>query len=315
LTPQKDDPRAVEFQALFATLAQRGLGSAEQILQAASSDREFYDICQKISLLYMEISSISERGANLFVGPVDPALVKSWRDYERSYASAINHLSLCELVGADTDEIPFKPGSNLSTMWKYADARGAALEIGVDKAVAFMEERLEDDAIQWPENYAEELQDGLSGLRQLTTTTLCLRGVFRRRQMVPMVLIPRQVSNHYGENEKLSMQTHLRQAHDAFIYDAPFASIALLRSLMEVVLQKHYASKEENADSCDLKDLIDAAIGLPKSVHPGRLQRLRKLANSILHFGNRGSVLPDSLEQGVIDFMLAVRDLIEGATR
>jgi len=67
-----------------------------------------------------------------------------------------------------------------------------------------------------------------------------LRGVFRRRALVPFVLFPRQVAAWQGQEEMLSIYQNLREAHEAFIFGTPFAALSLMRSIMEVVLRDHY---------------------------------------------------------------------------
>ena len=39
------------------------------------------------------------------------------------------------------------------------------------------------------------------------------------------------------------MLTNLQQAHDAFVYGAHYAALALMRSIMEAVLRDHYGAE------------------------------------------------------------------------
>ena len=96
---------------------------------------------------------------------------------------------------------------------------------------------------------------------------------------MPFVLIPRHVSKHHGETEKLSLLTHLQQAHDAFIFGVPFAALALMRSILETTLKRHYQTR-----GGDLEELIDNCRDLPRGAFKINLHRLRRLTNDILHF-------------------------------
>ncbi len=70
----------------------------------------------------------------------------------------------------------------------------------------------------------------------------------------------------------------LRQAYEAFIYGSPFAAIAMMRAILEVLLKEQYSST-----GADLNELISTAKRLPEDVPRARLHRLRWLANLFLH--------------------------------
>jgi hypothetical protein len=125
---------------------------------------------------------------------------------------------------------------------------------------------------------------------------------------VPFVLIPRHVSQHHGEAEKLSLLTHLQQAHDAFIFGVPFAALALMRSILETTLKKHY-----HATGKDLEQLIDNSRDLPRGASKQSLHRLRHLANDILHFEKEKVRLPNDSERELLSLLNVLRVLIEGA--
>ena len=69
------------------------------------------------------------------------------------------------------------------------------------------------------------------------------------------MLIPRHVSQYPGAAEKISLLTHLQQAHDAFVFGVPFASLALMRSILETTLKTHYRTTGKN-----LAELIETAV-------------------------------------------------------
>jgi hypothetical protein len=133
---------------------------------------------------------------------------------------------------------------------------------------------------------------------------------------VPFVLFPRHVAAHHGQTEKLSIYENLRQAHDAFVFGAPSAALALMRSIMEVVLRDHYGA---NDDDLSLPERISKSRKLlPRGANEAALHRLRKLANAILHLdpGNEAA-LPKvetiEFEIEILSLLRVLRALIEGA--
>lgn len=162
--------------------------------------------------------------------------------------------------------------------WKEADAAAQAtvhsIEFVFNLGKAFFEKN----------NYAasDEMTklkfDAMNGIAAwnplLDEIGFDLAAVFRRRELTPFVLIPRHVSKRHGAAEPLSLLRLLQQAQEALIYGVPFASIALMRAILERLLKEHYG-----AIGADLSELIKTAK-LPQTVPPARLHRLRMRANS-----------------------------------
>jgi hypothetical protein len=163
-----------------------------------------------------------------------------------------------------------------------------SIEEGIDMAVAYWE-GLKDEA-------------GLD-----------LRATFRRRSLVPFVLVPRHVAAHHGPVEKASIYENLQQAHDAFVFGAPFAAVALMRSIVETVLRIHYA-----AEGNDLSERINNSSRLlPKGANVAALHRLRKIANAVLHPNIESNetlphLEPLQMEREIVSLLLVLRALIEG---
>ena len=106
---------------------------------------------------------------------------------------------------------------------------------------------------------------------------------------------------------------NLQQAHDAFVFGATYAALALMRSIMEAVLRDHY-----RAEGKDLNDRIyNARSRLPPRANAAALHRLRRLANAILHLDpEKDEGLPSldevKLEKEIISLLFVLRALIEG---
>lgn len=90
---------------------------------------------------------------------------------------------------------------------------------------------------------------------------------------------PRRVAAGSGESERVSTLRNLAQAHQAFIYGASHAALALMRSIVEAVLGDFYCAAGK-----DLGELIHDMRGrFPRGVSEASLHRLRMLANAVLH--------------------------------
>ena len=185
-----------------------------------------------------------------------------------------------------------------------AQAQAAAIE----DALAFAEGQATQDEMGFPEGFVDSIVEGIEAWTRLKEQSgFNLEDVFRRRELIPFVLVPRHVSTAHGSAEKLSLFTHLQQAHDAFVMGLFFASLALMRSIMEIVLDKHYGSH-----GADLRESIDNCRLLPGGASKAALHRLRQLANDVLHF-NEGRTIPGDFERELISLLVVLRNLIEAA--
>ena len=252
----------------------------------------------------------------LFAAPVDPAFLAAWRDYEERYQSVVSGIWLVDLLPElGAGESSQTPKADLQ--WDNADDEAREQAGGIEEAIDFAQFNADQDD-RWDasqEDFIQRIQDGIAAWDRLKQDTgFDLRGVFRRRALVPFVLVPRQVAAKHSSAEMLSMLKNLQQAHDAFVYGATYAVLALMRSIMEAVLRDHYG-----ANGNDLSERIRNARGrLPRGTNEAALHRLRKLANAILHLdqkkdGGLPSMDEVRLEKEIVSLLFVLRALIEGA--
>ena len=124
---------------------------------------------------------------------------------------------------------------------------------------------------------------------------------------MPFVLIPRHVAAKHGSAPPLSLFEHLKQAQEAFIFGAPFASLALIRSVMELVLRIHYGTNGT------LEHQINSVTGLPAGVTRYDLHDIQDLANDVLHFRTELVSMPEDIERQMVKHLGVLQRLIEGA--
>ena len=201
--------------------------------------------------------------------------------------------------------------------WNYADEDAEEQAKGIEEAIAFAQYNAEAD-YRWDasqKEFIQQVEEGVAAWERLRNDTgFDLRDVFRRRALVPFVLVPRHVAAKYGNTKTFSMLTNLQQAHDAFVYGATYGALALMRSIMEATLRDQY-----EAIGMDLGQRIEhARKRLPREANAAALHRLRKLANAILHLDrekDQGLATVDEvkLEKEIVSLLFVLRALIEGA--
>lgn len=310
----KDLVEVVDFQRLFAELRDRCNENPSEVFQLAVDNKEFEDLCIKLA----KAAELLRRGegehGDFFAAPVDPSFLSVWRLYERHFQNVIE---------ANWDPRVFslvrqKPTVDKSKESITKDRRRERFEflqqINADlreqttqflRLYDFGEEMIFDDwsltaneGVNWLIDHWGNLPDELG---------LDLAEVDRRRHMLPFVLIPRHVSNYYGDAERLSLLTNLREAQHAFVFGLHFAALAMMRSVLEVTLKKHYRTS-----GADLEQLIDNCESLPNRFSRQTLHRIRLLTNDILHMKNDRRFSDDFVAE-LARLLNVLRTLIEEA--
>lgn len=313
--PGKDTLEVVEFMMLFAKLKDWSDDDPGGLFEFAVSDESVKELCTKLSFAAHFLKMNERRARVLFATPVDPAFLAAWRDYEERYESTVSDIWLSDLLpklpNAEPSCVP-KADLHWDIANDEASEQAGAFEAAIDFAQFNADQ--EDRRFDQPD-FIERVHDGIAAWDRLRQDTgFDLRGVFRRRALVPFVLVPRQIAAKHASAEMLSMLKNLQQAHDAFVFGATFAALALMRSIMEAVLRDNY-----RAEGKDLNERIRNARGqLPPGANEGALHRLRKLANAILHLDReKDEGLPKMdearLEKEIVSLLFVLRALIEGA--
>lgn len=312
----KDSPEVVKFMTLFARLKLYSDDAPEDLSELAANDSSVKDLCIQLSLAAHFLQVNERRARVLFAAPVDPTFLAAWRDYEERYETNISGVFLSDLLPelgtADHSRVP-----KADTLWDNADDEAAEQADGIKQAFDFAQFNIEQEHRHdsFSDGFVDTIQDGLAAWERLERETgFDMQGVFRRRALIPFILVPRQIAAKHGNAETLSMLKNLQQAHDAFVFGATYAALALMRSIMEAVLRDHY-----RAEGKDLNERIrNARHRLPRVANDAALHRLRKLANAILHLDReKDEGLPNMdevrLEKEIVSLLFVLRALIEGA--
>lgn len=312
----KDSAEVVRFMTLFARLKDWIDDDPMDLAALAQSDDSVRHLCDELSLAAYVLARRQRHRTELFAAPVDPKFIADWRQYEERYASKVAGIWLSrtypEREPGDSSKL-----SALDLEWENADDEASEQASGIEEAISFAQisadqhERWEAEQEGWIMRIKEGV-DAWTGLQY--ETGFDLRGVFRRRALIPFVLVPRHVAAKYGNSAKLSLFKNLKQAHDAFVFGATYGALALMRSILEVALRDHYKAEGGNLE----ERIRGVRTRLPPSANEASLHRLRKLANAILHQNSErheGLLQMDDvqLEKEIVSLLFVLRTLIENA--
>ena len=130
--------------------------------------------------------------------------------------------------------------SLLNSPWKKVDCAAFETWLHIEFAMDWFDNVLEELCTDYREDGKMKFdgRNGVAAWRNLIREVgLDARGVFRRRQLVPFVMIPRHVSARHGATDPVSLLALLRQAQEAFVFGVPFAVTALMRALLDTILK------------------------------------------------------------------------------
>lgn len=311
--PAKNGPDVVAFLAVFRQLQDLIDDDPEDLATMATDDPTLTALCLKVRNAARPLEFAEDRERELFSAPVDLRFVEAWRRYQDAYISPLAAIDLKDWLGIEISGRPDLTVDKPMAAWHFAAEEATAELLKIRAFVEFGEDRLNLMRDSLDDEIIEDLDDGVRALRRYANTVgPKIKGVLRRRRLVPFVLVPRDISEKHDLETRLSLFSHLQQAQEAFIYGTPFAALALMRSLMEIVLKQHYG-----ATGGKLEVIIDNARNLPQDADQARLHSLRLLANGVLHF-NRAQAdrLPadeNAMEREMAKQLLMLRTLIEGA--
>lgn len=309
----KDSAEVIDFMTLFTRLKDWCDDAPDELADLATSDSSVQELCNHLFHAARSLQMNERRARELFATPVDPAFLAAWRDYEERYEPVVPVIWANFMLG-ESDEPSRLPRPDLQ--WDIADDEAQEQAEAIEEAIEFARSNADQD-YRWEDHpeFIVKIDEGIGAWDRLKRDTgFDLRGIFRRRELIPFVLVPRRVAAKHGSAETLSMLKNLQQAHDAFIYGATYAALALMRSIMDSVLRDHY-----HAEGNDLSERIrNARARLPRGANETRLHRLRKLANAILHLDReKNEGLPGldevRLEKEIVSLLYVLRALIEGA--
>lgn len=303
--------KVTSFLVLFTKLKDWCDDDPDCLPELASQDEGVKSLCEQLAFKALALTMSEKRKREMFTSPVDPKFLSAWREYEERFAEPLGTVWLSDLLPDSIKRVESGPDVD----WRLAEDNALEQVGAIKRAIDFADEQISQDWRVFPDDVREVVEEGIRNWRDIKFTTgLNLADCLRRRDLVPFVLVPRHVAAKYGKSEKLTLLKNLQQAHDAFVFGAPFAALALMRSILEAVLRDHY-----RVPGNDLSERIkNAGKRFPKKINEPWLERIRLRANSILHLdADKYERLPElddvGLEKEIITQLFVLRTLIEEA--
>ena len=295
MTGKSNDSKAViKFMRLFAELKNWVDDDPIDLVSDAIRDESIRDLCDKLSSATDFLEYATTRRKELFAAPVDLTFIAAWHDYKARYEDAVEWISSCvfwSVTGLGKEDVPLalageRPKRQIpEERWSHCDTVAAHAIEDMKTAMDFAANQIGEDD-RWDADHhgwVDDVETGIGRWNELTTRIgLDFRGILRRRDLVPFVLVPRKIANQQGSKERTGLLGNLKEAQDAFVSGTLVASVVLLRSTMEIVLKKHFKPFRKDT----LEHVIDSInVDLPRGIKEDDLHALRLEANKLLHEG------------------------------
>lgn len=311
------------FLILYARVQELSDQDPSLVIATSRADPEFGRLCLDLSTLAGFLKRSEDDPAG-FVRPVGKDFITCWRDYEKRYSSEVGRAFLEYLTGKHLPErrpvrlrgqVASAANPTLEQCHASADETAHDKQFALELLIDAVRDKWTDGG--YDESAVEDwVRPGIGAWDFLQSGIgLDVRGIFRRKALVPFILFPHHVSAKYGESPIVSLPTLVTQAHQAFVFGVQYAAITLMRAILEAVLVNHYA-----ADGINLIDKINHASENHQTVwrHKRELKALNRHANNILHTSDGNSpndggrdALPSEAE--IAGYLGCLRFLIENA--
>ena len=162
--------------------------------------------------------------------------------------------------------------------------------------------------------FATDIRASLGAYDYLTETIgLDIADIFRRWESVPITFMPAHISNKYGQTEKGSLYDLINDAVRAYVCGAPAAAIAMCRAALEMVLRKHYGKGQWDDRRLQLGEIIVLASQRFDFIQEGKLGKLTRNANQILHNYSKRDRMSEQDERTILEFLKTLKVLIQRA--
>lgn len=252
-----------------------------QLADLANSDESVRAQCLRLYEADAKFKTISRQGRSPNFDLKTKGVAQDYWRYREAYSDIVRKVHKAHAGPKHNVSIDLYDDETLDERnWWIADEVGRSQGAKIDNSIFFGIHSLDEDE-KWalPPSAAEKIRDGLDLLDEVNQTLgIYWPGIFRRRELVPKVFIPDSVSWKLKPGDTDTWLSYLQEAQDCFVYGNTRASLALLRSILEKILKRHFRSQGES-----LRKLINSATRLPVGCNKADLHQLRVTANLVLH--------------------------------
>ena len=313
-----DSDLVVKFLEKFNRLKECCSGNPKIIAEIAEADDECHALCVTLYSIASDLKAAELATARAFSSPTNPTFVKAWREWLLRFEKSVADIAVKHAFSEDLwVSLPAHLENEFN--WEIAEATGIDIFLSLEQLLITSEvyrleiEKMIRQVFNGEAQNPEKLAAYEAWRYYKEKVGFDPIGSARRRKLTPFVLVPRKVSDRVSLNHKASLLNLLADAQQAFIFGANNAAVALMRSIMENVLREHY-----NAEGGRLDELIGSVWNrLPANVHVNKLDRIRRMANSILHHDSLrrdpwSHLNEREIEEEMVEMFNMISALIEG---
>jgi hypothetical protein len=313
-----DSELVVKFLEKFNRLKKYCSGNPDNISEIAETNDECHTLCVALYSIASDLRTAEFAKARAFSSPTNPIFVKAWREWLLRFEKPVSQIAIKQLF-SEGYSAPIPVHSLDAVWWECAQVSAIDMFLSLERLLGasqiFAEEidsivkRIfdveADGGEEMPPHEAWQTLKEKVGFDPIRSA--------RRRLLMPFVLVPRKVGDKVSLNHKSSLLHILEDAQRAFIFGANNAAVALLRSIMENVLREHYG-----AEGGRLDELIGSVWNrLPQDVKANKLDKIRRLANSIMHLDSFrrdpwSNLDEKQIEKEIVEMFKLIGALIEG---
>jgi hypothetical protein len=315
-----DSGLVVKFLENFNRLKEYCSGNPDNISEIAEKNDECHTLCVTLYSIASDLRTAEFATARAFSSPTNPIFVKAWREWLLRFEEAVADIAIKQAFLEDREvSVPQHLKDELELSWDLAQIQGISILLSIETLLIASQVFPQVAEKMIRQVYGEDMHEpgeisAFEAWKNLKEKVgLDPLAAARRRILTPFVLVPRKVSDKVSISHSASLLNLLADAQRAFIFGANNAAVALLRSIMENVLREHY-----NAEGGRLDELIGSVWNrLPANVHVNKLDRIRRLANSILHHDSFrrdpwSHLNERELEEEMVEMFKMISSLIEG---
>lgn len=233
----------------------------------------------------------------LIVTPVDRTFYKLWKKYQSGYNQLLQTVGLGLGNNLNEEELSDFREFDQDENWKRADAAALSNKRILDMLINVA--RNEFDANDGFQDDADMEMEYWQGFRlwdfDLPAIGFDPRIMLRRYGLLKIVMLTHDVDRKAGDGVT-SVKAYLWEAQRAFILGSDFGSLILLRSVIEVSLERlYYNSKIQSAQNSTLNDGNELFNGLDATIknciqlsdiEKQKLLYIKKLADNLVHKGD-----------------------------
>lgn len=305
-----------KFLTLFRRVKEGCGDQPSRIDWLAVNKPQFEDLCSELYYSAYGLKLAERRHRALYIQNVAADFRTAWRDYEERYADTVDPIRRIKIdiplsIESKSDGSLQTSDDKLNDRWEWEDEEGERVSKGLRSALEEQRYLLDDRRFPNDSRTTDdwEMHDGLEGWNELVVAGVDVRGIYRRRMLCPVVLLPSEAGSvAYGKGHYRLL---LQNTQESFVLGVFPACVALLRANLEAILKGAYGATGRSLE----EKISDVRTKLSDPEKVGQLWRIKNLADDVLHGnkGAKGAYLSDQqqLEIELLKAMGTIRALVE----